>query len=185
MFKYILIIFLFFSQKIYAENIIGHAKVIDGDTIHIDNKKIRLEGIDAPEIKQKCKKKFFINIIFNRYKFSKRIPCGTRLLRPNYKKIGNSKVSCISSSKDKYKRFLATCFKEKTNINKWLVRSGYAIAYKRYSKRYISEEDYAKKNKLGLWAGSFIPPENGESKINFLYKLRSDSFKKIYTFFFY
>ena len=159
MFKYILIIFLFFSQKIYAENIIGHAKVIDGDTIHIDNKKIRLEGIDAPEIKQKCKKNFLSISFLIGINFQKEYSCGTVAKAKLLKKIGNSKVSCISSSKDKYKRFLATCFKEKTNINKWLVRSGYAIAYKRYSKRYISEEDYAKKNKLGLWAGSFIPPE--------------------------
>ena len=39
-----------------AQEIIGIPKIIDGDTIHINNYKIRLEGIDAPEIKQKCKK---------------------------------------------------------------------------------------------------------------------------------
>ena len=40
-----------------------------------------------------------------------------------------------------------------------MVRNGYAVAYKRYSKKYINDEDYAKKNKLGLWQGSFINPE--------------------------
>ena len=44
------------SQEI--DNIIGIAKVIDGDTIKIDSKKIRLFGIDAPEKKQFCKKPF-------------------------------------------------------------------------------------------------------------------------------
>ena len=51
-----IIIFLIFSTNILAEEIIGIPKIIDGDTVYIDNYKIRLEGIDAPEMKQKCKK---------------------------------------------------------------------------------------------------------------------------------
>ena len=35
--------------------IAGHVDVIDGDTIKIDGVNIRLFGIDAPELKQKCK----------------------------------------------------------------------------------------------------------------------------------
>ena len=52
----IIIIFLMFSTNILAEEIIGIPKIVDGDTVHIDNYKIRLEGIDAPEMRQKCKK---------------------------------------------------------------------------------------------------------------------------------
>ena len=70
-------------------------------------------------------------------------------------KIKRSKIKCISSSKDRYKRYLATCFKDKINLNKWMVRNGYAVAYRRYSKKYISDEDFAKENKLGLWQGKF------------------------------
>ena len=40
-----------------------------------------------------------------------------------------------------------------------MVRNGYAIAYKRYSKDYISDEEFAKTNKLGLWSGIFLKPE--------------------------
>ena len=40
-----------------------------------------------------------------------------------------------------------------------MVRKGYAVAYKRYSKRYINDENYAKENKLGLWEGTFLRPE--------------------------
>ena len=74
-------------------------------------------------------------------------------------KISNSKIKCITSSKDRYKRFLATCFKGKINLNKWMVRNGNAVAYKRYSKDYVKDEAYAKENKLGVWKGSFIMPE--------------------------
>ena len=63
------------------------------------------------------------------------------------------------NGKDKYKRYLGTCYQEKININKIMVRKGYAVAYKRYSKRYINDENYAKENKLGLWEGTFLRPE--------------------------
>ena len=54
MIKFIILIFsLLFYQKIYASEIVGFPKVVDGDTLHIESYKIRLEGIDAPEMKQK------------------------------------------------------------------------------------------------------------------------------------
>ena len=74
-------------------------------------------------------------------------------------KIDNIKIMCISLSKDRYKRYLATCYKNDIELNKWMVRNGYAVAYKRYSKKYVQDENYAKKNKLGLWQGKFIRPE--------------------------
>ena len=40
-----------------------------------------------------------------------------------------------------------------------MVKSGYAVAYRRYSKNYVAEEEFAKENSLGIWAGSFIKPE--------------------------
>ena len=56
----ILIVTFFLFQTLNSTEIYGVPKIIDGDTVHINNKKIRLEGIDAPEIKQKCKKSFFL-----------------------------------------------------------------------------------------------------------------------------
>ena len=52
-------LFFLFSSDVLAEEISGFPRVIDGDTIHILKYKIRLEGIDAPEIRQQCKKKNF------------------------------------------------------------------------------------------------------------------------------
>ena len=74
-------------------------------------------------------------------------------------KINGSEIKCIFTTKDRYKRYIATCYKEKTNLNQWMVRNGYAIAYRRYSKKYVSDEDFAKEKKLGLWQGKFINPE--------------------------
>ena len=156
----LVLIFIFFlSRTLYGTEIYGIPKIIDGDTVHIYSKKIRLEGIDAPEIKQKCKKPFLQISALIGFKFSKKYSCGITSKTKLIDKINSSKIKCISSSKDRYKRYLATCYKDKINLNKWMVRNGYAVAYKRYSKDYVRDEEYAKKNKLGVWEGSFTMPE--------------------------
>ena len=141
------------SQEI--ENIIGIAEVIDGDTIKIGSKKIRLLGIDAPEQKQICKKTF---LSISSVSFKKEYPCGeisTNFLR---KKIDNQMVNCKSVGMDRYKRHIAECFKGKKNINASMVQNGHAVAYRKYSAKFISNENNAKKEKLGLWAGTFEMP---------------------------
>ena len=85
--------------------------------------------------------------------------CGITSKKKLEEKIKNSKIKCISLSKDRYKRYLATCYKDKINLNKWMVRNGHAVAYKRYSKQYLNDEKYAEENKLGIWKGSFLRPE--------------------------
>ena len=135
------------------------AKVVDGDTIHINNYKFRLEGIDAPEMRQQCKKEFFKISFLIGLTFYKDYSCGRISKEKLTTKINTSEIKCISSSKDRYKRYIATCFKGKTNLNQWMVRNGFAIAYRRYSKKYVPDEVFAKENKLGLWQGKFMEPE--------------------------
>ena len=155
----ILIITFFLTQTLNGSEIYGIPKIIDGDTVHINNKKIRFEGIDAPEIKQQCKKNFLQISIFIGFQFSKNYSCGVTSRTKLINKIDNSKIKCITSSQDRYKRYLATCYKNKINLNKWMVRNGYAVAYKKYSKEYIRDEEFAKENKRGMWDGSFTMPE--------------------------
>ena len=155
----ILIIFFFLAQKLNSAEIYGVPKIIDGDTVQINTKKIRLEGIDAPEIKQQCKKQFLKVSAIIGFEFNKNYSCGVIAKKKLINKINDSKIRCISSSKDRYKRFLATCYKDKINLNKWMVRNGYALAYKRYSKDYVRDQAYAKENELGVWEGSFMMPE--------------------------
>ena len=155
----IVILFLILTSNILAEEIIGVPRIVDGDTIHINEYKIRLEGIDAPEIKQKCKKeKLKISSIIG-FTFYNNYNCGEVSKEKLKVKIDRSKIKCISSSKDRYERYLAKCFKDKINLNRWMVRNGHAVAYKRYSKEFLTDEDFAKENKLGLWQGKFLRPE--------------------------
>ena len=121
-------------------------KVIDGDTIHLDGKKIRFLGIDTPELKQTCIKDKIENA------------CGVTAKKILIKKIGNNSVECITEGKDKYKRILAECFVNNKSLSSYLVRSGYAFAYRRYSKKFIKDENYARANKLGMWSMNFEYP---------------------------
>ena len=155
----ILIISFFLALTLNSTEINGVPKIIDGDTVHINTKKIRREGLDAPEIKQQCKKPFLKVSTIIDLEFNKNYSCGVIAKKKLIDKIGSSKIKCISSSKDRYERFLATCYMGKINLNKWMVRNGYALVYKKYSKDYVRDEEYAKKNKLGVWEGSFIMPE--------------------------
>ena len=165
MFIRFIIIFLIFVSKGTAEEISGIPKIIDGDTVHINNYKFRLEGIDAPEMKQQCKKESFKISSTIGFSFYKDYNCGQVSKAKLKAKINRSKIKCIITSKDRYKRYIATCFKGETNLNQWMVRNGYAIAYRRYSKKYVSDEDFAKEKKLGLWQGKFMIPEKWR-KIN-------------------
>ena len=133
----------------------GVAKVIDGDTIKIDNKKIRLMGIDAPENKQKCKQTW-LSISF--ISFEKEYPCGLIATNKLKTKIDDKFVICNYTNRDRYKRYIAECFLNKTNINSWMVLIGQAVAYKKYSKKFVAQENIAKKEKLGLWSGTFEMP---------------------------
>ena len=147
-FVFFIIIFLILHTKIIANEISGHAIITDGDTIKILNNRIRLHGIDAPEKNQKCTK------ILKEYN------CGIAATKALKKKINKNIVKCLlKENKDRYSRYIGVCFIKKEDLNKWMVRNGYAIAYRRYSKDYILDEEFAKINKFGLWSGTFLKPE--------------------------
>ena len=154
-FKFFLIFLFLISTNTYAERIEGIALVIDGDTIKIKNNKIRLSGIDAPESNQLCKR-IFLSIQF--FSFNKQYPCGKISTNKLKKLVKNETILCKVENIDRYKRKLATCFKNRLNINSWLVRNGYALAYVKYSKKYIFQEKEAERDKLGMWQGTFEKP---------------------------
>ena len=138
----ILILGLLTCNISFADNL----KIIDGDTIILNGEKIRFSGIDTPELKQTC------------LKDGEEVPCGMTAKRLLAEKIGNTKVECISEGKDTYKRTLAECFVNGESLSKFLVRSGYAFAYRKYSTKFIKDEEFAKANKLGMWAMKFQYP---------------------------
>ena len=159
--KILFTIFMIFilSANSIAGEIYGQAKVTDGDSLRINNYKIRLEGIDAPELKQNCKKDHLKLSLIIGISFNKKYACGIKSKKALLKKVNNSSIKCSYSTKDRYGRYLSTCFKKNINLNSWMVKNGHAIAYRKYSKKYILDENHARDNKLGIWSGSFLEPE--------------------------
>ena len=148
LFNISLIILFVLSLNVVASEISGIPRITDGDTIKILNKRIRLQGIDTPEKKQIC------------IKNSKEYKCGQEATNALKKKIEGKLVTCkVQDNLDRYKRYIGICFLGNIDLNKWMVRNGYAVAYRRYSEDYIEDEKYAKKNKIGLWSSNFIYPE--------------------------
>jgi len=127
-------------------------KIIDGDTIHLNNEKIRFTGIDTPELKQTCSKNNEI------------IYCGIQARQLLINKIGKNKVKCVREGKDQYKRTLAECFVNDLSLSKFLVREGYAFAYRKYSKKFIEDENFAKNNNMGIWSMKFEYPWDWRKK---------------------
>jgi len=126
----------------FADNL----KIVDGDTIVLNGEKIRFSGIDTPELKQTC------------MKGDQKVFCGKLAKMLLVKKIGNKTPECIREGKDVYKRTLAECFINGESLSAFLVRSGYAFAYLKYSDKFIKDEAFAKKNKLGMWSMKFEYP---------------------------
>ena len=138
----IVVLGLLWCNAGFADNL----KVIDGDTIVLTGEKIRFAGIDAPEYDQDCMNGDLL------------IYCGMFSKVLLTKKIGDETPKCIREGKDVYGRTLAECFVNGESLSVFLVRSGYAFAYRKYSDKFIKDEEFAKENKLGMWAMTFQYP---------------------------
>ena len=147
--KFLIIIVSLLCCNISLAN---NLKIVDGDTIVLNGEKIRFSGIDTPELKQTC--------LHN----NKIVDCGMSAKILLIKKIGNKTPECISEGKDVYNRTLAECFINGKSLSKFLVRSGYAFAYRKYSKKFIEDEDFAKANKNGMWTMKFKYPWDFRSR---------------------
>jgi endonuclease YncB( thermonuclease family) len=142
----ILISFLW-SDPSSAKTLTGQASVIDGDTLEIHGRRVRMAGIDAPESRQTCADAS-----------GKPYRCGQVAAFALADKIGQTVVTCEGKQQDRYKRLIAVCFSAGADLNAWMVQYGHAVAYRRYSKAYVHQEDVARQAKVGLWAGAFEMP---------------------------
>ncbi len=138
--------FLVFAVVRYGQieqvNQRGTAVVLDGDTLMLAGRKIRLEGIDAPEFGQTCTGKTGV------------YPCG-REARKHLAALAKGRaVDCTGWQDDKYGRFLGTCTAGQINLNRQMVLSGWAVSYGDY----LAEEAAATKAGKGVWQGEFDSP---------------------------
>ena len=122
-------------------------RIIDADTLVLNGVKVRLNGIDAPEMRQNCED---INL--------KIYDCGVaskRALQNFIQTRPDEMVQCQYIGKDAYGRMIGDCSSGNININMWLVENGWALAYRKYSKKYVENENSAQHNLAGIWSGKF------------------------------
>ncbi len=142
----VLILLGYEKLPMMAEPSVGTASIIDGDTLEIRGQRFRLFGIGAPESQQNCKKDGAAYL------------CGKEAAFALSDMIGQQTVTCEKQDIDPYQRIVAICYVGQTEINRWMVANGHALAYRHYSDRYVLDEQSAKSGKLGIWAGSFEKP---------------------------
>jgi endonuclease YncB( thermonuclease family) len=126
----------------------GQARVVDGDTIEVAHRRIRIFGIDAPEQEQTCERRG-----------GGTWSCGaeaTRLLR----QIASTHIlECRVRSTDAYGRLVAVCLVEGEDLGRAMVRSGFAVSTSR-GREYAAEEATARGGRLGIWSGAFQSPRD-------------------------
>ena len=154
----IVLVFSFLSAQLtwandYPSALTGKpSRIVDGDTIHLDGHKIRLLGIDTPEMKQYCQDKDGVPW-----------PCGIRardmLAGMLY---AGEETQCQITGRDRYKRLLGRCFSNGLDVQKALIASGFGVA--EYTDDYRKEERLAKSQRLGMWAGTFERPRDYRRK---------------------
>nr|WP_206114838.1 thermonuclease family protein [Rhizobium anhuiense] len=123
----------------------GAFHAADGDSLTLGAERLRLEGIDAPELNQSCQRA------------GKAWACGRSAREALQDMMLASGTLCQGSRRDRYDRLLVVCRSEADgDINAAMVRRGMAISYGGYAK----EEAEAKARKAGLWAGTFERPRD-------------------------
>lgn len=136
-----------------STDITGKPKITDGDTIVIDDIRIRFTGSDAPESYFFGKTQTCIDGEGQEWE------CGKAATQKLKDLVNNQTVRCSDEGKDRYGRTLGICYVGELDLQAEMVKSGMAVAYLRYSDRYEQEQNYAKKVKAGMWGGTFQEPE--------------------------
>jgi endonuclease YncB( thermonuclease family) len=129
-----------------SESLSGQASVIDGDTLQIRGRLVRLFGMDAPEASQTCEAN------------GQEYRCGQAASYALADRVRNQPVDCEWRDVDGYEQLVAVCRAGGEDLGAFMVRAGWALAWRRYSSDYIADEDAAKGAAEGLWRGKFIPP---------------------------
>ncbi|MDK1386735.1 thermonuclease family protein [Sinorhizobium sp. 8-89] len=121
----------------------GAASASDGDSLRLDGRRVRLEGIDAPEIGQTCRRG---DVTWD---------CGAEARQRLRALTSGLATVCRLHGRDRYGRDLGVCEAGQRDLGREMVLSGYAVSYGRYQ----HEEEVAREGRVGLWAGDFVRPQ--------------------------
>jgi endonuclease YncB( thermonuclease family) len=138
---------VFAAQSAAARDMVAVPEIVDADTIYAGAVKIRLAGLDAPETDQVC--------IDSQ---GRSWPCGLEARKRLQSFSGGRTWLCRLTGEVTYDRQVGSCTIDGEDVGRWLVREGWALAFKRYSQMYVRDEIFARKRQKGLWSGAFVAP---------------------------
>lgn len=130
-------------EKPVTGEVHGAAMASDGDSLRLAGRRVRIEGIDAPEIGQTCRRGENV------------WDCGSEARRRLASLVKEETTRCRLHGRDRYGRELGICETGGRDIGREMVLSGLAVSYGLYR----SEEEQARERRKGLWAGDFVRPQ--------------------------
>ena len=136
------------GHGVSAEALRGPARVIDGDTLDVAGRRVRLEGIDAPEIRQECRKLRQPGGVWR---------AGREAARTLARWVHDREVVCQRTGLGRYGRILGRCHAGGRELNAAMIRHGLAWAFRKYSQSYVLDERFARNRQRGVWAASCEP----------------------------
>ena len=146
--KFLIVVLLIMLPKAAsAADITGVPRIREGDQIQLGNSRIRLGGIDAPSADQLC-----LNTKGERW------TCGVAAREELIKHVEKKTWTCHTRQTDRRGRTVARCEVDGEDIQKWMVRNGWALSSVRFSHDYDADEKAAREAKAGMWQGAFIAP---------------------------
>ena len=140
--------FLLLAIPASAQDVTGAARVVDGDTLVLADRSVRLVGIDAPELDQKCTRD------------GQEWACGEEAAAQLRSLVEGQIVSCRDKGSDAHGRLLATCHANGLELGATMVEYGWATAYRSYSSAYVGHEHRAQAAGQGIWRSEFVLPEH-------------------------
>ena len=126
----------------------GVGRSIDGDSLYVGDREVRLYGIDAPEYRQTCTLG------------GKQWSCGVASAKQLSSIVTGKLVRCEQVDMDEHGRIVARCAVGSVDVNRMMVLTGYATAYRHYSRQYAPAEQVARANRRGIWASTFETPRD-------------------------
>lgn len=135
------------TSAVEVRTLIGSAVVVDGDTFDLDGKRIRVWGVDAIESSQRC----FIG--------TRGWDCGAEATKALKDRLEGEQVECAAQYNDHFGRTVAKCTVKGEDLGAWLVKTGMAVDFPRYSNgAYAAQQNDAQYRKVGIWRGEFEMP---------------------------
>jgi endonuclease YncB( thermonuclease family) len=127
----------------------GDVHIIDGDSLRVGGRIVRLQGIDAPEHRQSC-----------RDGAGAEWPCGREASAALARLAQTSRLTCESHGQDQYRRAVARCRNAAgTDLARALLNDGWAVVLPRYAlPGYEQAEESARETGRGIWRGEFDHP---------------------------